>query len=58
MIFLEMLFKIFVYLFIFGCIESVAARRLLLVVVSWGLLFIVVSGLLIAVASLIAEDKL
>ena len=58
MIFLEMLFKIFVYLFIFGCIESVAAHRLLLVVVSWGLLFIVVSGLLIAVASLIAEDKL
>ena len=52
-------FKIFIYLFTYFwlCWVFVAARGLSLVV-SGGLLFIVVRGLLIAVASLVAEHGL
>ena len=51
--------KKLIYLFIFGCIGSSLLRvRFSLIVESGGLLFTVVHGLLIAVASLVAEHGL
>ena len=50
------LFILFIYFWL--CWVSVAARRLSLVAASGGLLFIVVCGPLIAVASLLAEHGL
>ena len=52
--------KFIIYLFIYFwlCWVFVAARGLSLVVVSGGLLFVAVHGLLIAVASLVAEHGL
>ena len=47
----------FIYLF-WLCWVFVAARRLSLVAASWGLLFVAVRGLLIVVASLVAEHGL
>ena len=57
-IFLNKIFKkiILLYLFIFGCIGSSVLRRISLG--EPGLLFIAVRGLLIAVASLVAEPGL
>ena len=50
---------IFIYLFIFWlCWVFVAVRGLSLVVASGGYSFIAVCGLLIAVASLVAEHRL
>ena len=51
------LFILFIY-FIFGCIGSLLLCGLSLVAAIGGLLFIVVRGLLIAVASLVAEHGL
>ena len=50
---------IFIYLFIFGCAESsFAVRRLSLVAASRGYSLVVVCGLLIVVASVVAEQRL
>ena len=50
---------LFIYLFIFGCVGSLLLRVGFLSSCSErGLLFIVVRGLLIAVASLVAEHRL
>ena len=51
------LFFIF-YLFIFGSAESSLLCRFSLVVASWGYSLVVVHGLLILVASLVAEHRL
>ena len=48
----------FIYLFIFGCAVSLSLLRFFLVVMSGGYSLVVVSGLLIAVASLVAEHGL
>ena len=48
----------FFFFFFWLCWVFVAVRRLSLVVASAGLLFVVVRGLLIAVASLFAEHRL
>ena len=57
--FLKFIFKniyLFIYLFIFGLhLVFVAAHGLSLVGGEWGLLFVAVRGLLIVVASLVAE---
>ena len=50
---------IFIYLFIFGCAgSSFAVRRLSLVAASRGYSLVVVCGLLIVVASVVAEQRL
>ena len=49
---------IFIYLFIWLCWVIIAARGLSLVVASGGYSFVVVGGLLITVASLVAEHGL
>ena len=50
---------IFIYLFIFGCAgSSFAVCRLSLVVASRGYSLVAVRGLLIAVASVVAEQRL
>ena len=51
---------LFIYLFIYFWLHwvFVVVHRLSLVVESWGLLFAAVRGLLIAVASLVAEPGL
>ena len=52
-------FNKFIYLFIFGCIgSSLLCLGLLFSCGKWGLLFVVVLGLLIAVASLVEEHGL
>ena len=48
----------FVYLFIFGCIGSSLLHAAFFSYVEQGLLFLAVPGLLIAVASLVAEHGL
>ena len=48
----------FFFLYFWLCWVFVAARRLSLVSASWGLLFVAVRGLLIAVASLVAQHGL
>ena len=50
--------KSFFFKFIFGCNGSSLLRGLSLVVARGGLLFVVARGLLIAVASLVAEQGL
>ena len=46
---------LFIYLFIFGCIGSLFLRAAFSSCGKWGLVFVAVCGLLIAVASLVAE---
>ena len=53
----SILFFIFYFLFFWLHWVFVAARGLSLVAVSWGLLFVAVHGLLIAVASLVVEHR-
>ena len=49
---------IFIYLYIFGCAGSSLLCRFSLVEESWGYFLVAVLGLLIAVASLVAEHGL
>ena len=50
--------KKFIYLFIFGCAGSLLYEDFSPVVVSRGFCLVVVQGLLIAVASVVAEHRL
>ena len=54
----KILFLKFIYLFIFGCIGSLLLRVAFSSCSKRGLLFVAVHGLLIAVASLVAEHRL
>ena len=55
---MESLFFIYIILFIFACTGSLLLYRLSLVAVHWGYSLVEVLGLLIAVASLVAEHRL
>ena len=55
---IEFFFINLFYLFIFGCIGSLLMHMALSSCGKWGLLFVAVCGLLIAVASLVAEHRL
>ena len=52
------LFNKFIYYLFFGCVGSLLLRRALSSCGQRGLLFIALCGLLIAVASLVAEHRL
>ena len=49
---------LFIYSFVYGCVGSLLLRAGFLSRTEWGLLFLAVLGLLIAVASLVAEHGL
>ena len=55
---LNLLQNLFIYLFIFGCAVSSSLLRFFLVVMSGGCSLVAVCGLLIAVASPVAEHGL
>ena len=48
----------FLYLICFGCAGSFLLHGLFSTCSEWGLLFVLVQGLLIAVASLVAQHRL